>query len=943
MIAQEKKQPKINHILTLTILWLFVTVSDRLWFAFDNSVPAWDQADYLTGSLTYWRALQNVQLFSGEWWKHFWELSPKVPPLTYILTVPFQNIFGRGADEATLVHLFFSGILLTSVYSLGSKLFNQKVGFWAAVLCILFPGLYRYRLQFLLDYPLTAMVTLNFCCLTFWYGKKEEGRRKKEEGRKKVLLFLDREEGTGKREQGGKKVLLFLENFIGLVSAKIDKLFPDQSLKDWLWVTAFGLTFGLAILVKQTTIFFLFTPLLWIGINILKKRQWYKLIQLIYSLCLSVAIFYPWARTNWLLMLTAGKRATVDSAIAEGDPNLLSLDAWIYYGKLLPYHISLPLLIIPIGGLIFYFIRLNKKQQNFSSQLHSFQWIAIFLIGGYLICSLNINKDFRYTLPLLPVLSILLAFGLMQFPGKVGKQIRYFTVGLAIILMLLNLWPVGGIFLRKITTWLSPGATYYAHFGKEFPHRKVIAEIVKTDPYLQSTLGVLPSTPEINQHNLNYYGALQNLQVYGRQVGTNFKQVEQDARSLSWFVTKTDEQGSVKRIKKAQAAIVNLIEQHPNFKLQKSWQLPDNSNLNLYHNQFLPIEVNPLNKPQEKVKLDYIILSPKIRPGTSIPITYKWSGSWQELQSGLVLLTYRRENINQPQTELRNPVFPKNQVSLAGLTQKPGLSGNFPGLNNNNQGNKPGFLVEKPITQFIHDRAIGMGSLHPGMFQANESEVGFEVIERIGMLPPSNIVPGTYLLEATYLNRETGASYPIAVQPPVRVEVDPQAQILPAPELDLVTQLRMWGQKLPLGIKGLETVFAEVARVNQYDPVQDYTEQAEQTLTYRLQQEPDNLEWLYSLALAQVLQKDAEGAIATLTRITELDSQNPFAYAYLAFVYLYELNPGAAEIALKSALEIDPDQPEIRSLNGIAALMQGNLVQAWRELISQKSEVKSQK
>ncbi len=244
-------------------------------------------------------------------------------------------------------------------------------------------------------------------------------------------------------------------------------------------------------------------------------------------------------------------------------------------------------------------------------------------------------------------------------------------------------------------------------------------------------------------------------------------------------------------------------------------------------------------------------------------------------------------------------------------------------------------VSEKYVTRFIHDRGIGMGSLHPGMFQANKSEVGFAVIERIGMLPPANIVPGTYLLEATYLNRETGESYPIAVEPQVRVEVDPQAQILPAPELDLVTQLRMWGQKLPLGIKGLETVFAEVARVNQYDPVQDYTEQAEQTLGYRLQQEPDNLELLYPLALAKVLQKDAEGAIATLTRITELDSQNPFAYAYLAFVYLYELNPGAAKIALKSALEIDPHQPEIRSLNGIAALMQGNLVQAWRELISQ--------
>ena len=669
------------------------------------------------------------------------------------------------------------------------------------------------------------------------------------------------------------------------------------TLQNWLWATAFGLAFGAAILVKQTTIFFLFIPLVSIGINILRKRQWQKLIQLIFSLCLSIAIFYPWARTNWLLMLTAGKRATVDSAIAEGDPNLLSLDAWLYYWKLLPYHISLPLLIIPIGGLFFYLIRLFKKQDKLSSNyFHSCRWLAIFLIGGYLICSLNINKDFRYTLPLLPVLSILLAFGLIQFPIKVGKQIRWFTIGLAIILMVLNIWPVGGVFFRKISAWLSPGGVYYAHLGKEWPHQKVIAEIVKTDPYLRSTLGVLPSTPEINQHNLNYYGALQNLQVYGRQVGTNLKQVSQDVRSLSWFVTKTNDQGSVKRIKKAQAAIVNIIEQNPNFQLQKSWLLPDNSNLNLYHNQFLPVEVHPLNKPQEKVKLDYVILSPKIRPGVPIPITYKWSGPWQELQSGLVLLTYRHENIDRA---LLQPLVSDNNVS-----------------------------------HFIHDRAIGMGSLYPGLSPAKKSEVGFEIIERIGMLPPANISSGNYILEATYLNRKTGETYPIPIQPPVRVEVDPQAEILPAPELDLVTQLRMWGQKLPLGIKGLETVFEEVGRVNQYDPVQDYTKQAEKTLAYRLQQDPNNLELLYGLSLARVLQQDADGAIAALTRVTELDSQNPFAYAYLAFVYLYNLNPGPAEIALKSALELDPTQPEIRALNGVAALMQGNVFKAWRYIMS---------
>ena len=69
---------------------------------------------------------------------------------------------------ATLVQLFFSAILLISVYGLGTQLFSIPVALWAAAICQLLPGLYKSRLDLLLDYPLTAIVTLCFCCLTIW-------------------------------------------------------------------------------------------------------------------------------------------------------------------------------------------------------------------------------------------------------------------------------------------------------------------------------------------------------------------------------------------------------------------------------------------------------------------------------------------------------------------------------------------------------------------------------------------------------------------------------------------------------------------------------------------------------------------------------------------------------------------------------------------------------
>ncbi|MEG4333619.1 phospholipid carrier-dependent glycosyltransferase [Microcoleus sp. AT9_A2] len=887
-MAQQHRDSEGKSLLVLGIIWLLGAISDRLWFAFDRSVPAWDQADYLTSTLKYLQALQHPQWLSGEWWTNFWLLSTKIPPLAYILTVPFLQVFGTGGDRATLVHLLFSAILLASVYNLGVQLFNRQVGLWAAAICVLLPGLYGLRLQFLLDYPLTAAITFAFYCLTMW--KASEG--KKEEGSSATDFITDVTDVTDRTQ---------LEE----PTKKKYKFSPSPNLplspSSFFWAIAFGISLGLSILVKHTTVLFLFTPIVWLAVGAVRQKAWGRLAQLAGSLLLSAAVFGPWAKTNWLLILTGGKRATVDSAIAEGDPALNTIDAWIYYGQRLPEQISWPLLLIPLVGLILYW----RRRQDSSSILHlnSCRWLAVFWGGAYLINSLNINKDDRYGIPYLPVLSIFLAYCLTLWPSRWGRQIRWGTIGLAILAMLLHMWPLGGAFGHSLVQIISPGNSNYPYLGKEWPHREVIAEIIDREPYLQSTLGVLPSTPEINQHNFNYYGALANFQVYGRQVGTNLKDVPQDVRSLSWFVTKTGPQGSIReRIKKAQNAAVNAIEKGDKFELDKTWILPDYTNLNLYRKRVQPVEIQPLNEGRSQVQLDRVTVAAKAVPGVALSVTYTWSGPWQQLQSGLVLVTWENQQ-----------------------------SGDIP----------PGQTF-----RILHDRAIGQATLHPGMLEADKFAVGFRVVDRTAMLPPANIAPGTYNLQATYLNRKTGETYPINVPAvSVKIEAEPldmRSQAEPGnennedntdkPELDLVTQLRAMAVNLPKGLPGLEPVFEQIGRINQYDPIQDYTVQAEQALEYRLKQEPNNLELAYALAFSRVLQQNVQSAIAALEKVTQLDSKNPYAYAYLAFVHLYGWHPKAAQTALKPALALNSNLPEIRVLNGVAQLMQGNLIQAWQDL-----------
>jgi 4-amino-4-deoxy-L-arabinose transferase-like glycosyltransferase len=699
--------------------------------------------------------------------------------------------------------------------------------------------LYNHRLQFILDYPLTTVITFSFCLLTVYFFSR------------------------------------------------------PKSFISWILAILAGISLGLAVLTKQTALFFLFPSLVAILIKILKKRQWLRLVQFISSLFAAIIVAFPWYRTNWLLILTSGKRATVDSAIAEGDPALNTLAAWTYYGKIIPDLLSWNLLLIPLAGFLFYFLRKYLKKNiklntNSPSLLVSqspsllvsdkWTWLGIFLLGGYFLSSLNINKDARYILPLLPVLSIVLAVGLLSWRSRWQNYILTATASLGVILMLLNIFPLGGEF---IVNKLSPNAQHYPYTGKPFPHPEVIQAINDTSPYLRSVLGVLPSTPQINQHNFSFYGKQNNSKVSGRQVGVREPEILQDSRSLDWFLTKTGDQGS---IPESQPAMVQLIETGKEFKLHQSWQLPDNSQLKLYHRTYPLVEVDQLNKfsaNNQNLKLESVEF-PAVSPsGVPIPITYKWSGNSQLLQSGIVLLTWKHE--------------------------------------------------QDPNSFWLHDHGIGMGALNLSPASANQ----FQVIERTAMLAPSDIKPGKYLLQGIYLDRNTGKTQPISFTP-VAITIDPQASAIPAPELDLVTQLRNIAPKMAENIQGLEPIFTQTARINQYDAKQDYLPQAELALNYRLQHNQvhskQQINWLYGVALSQILQQDVDGAIASFRQITALDPQNLYSYAYLAFVHLYDWQPKPAETALNSAMKINPNLPEIKTLSGVAAVMQGKFIKAWQLL-----------
>jgi 4-amino-4-deoxy-L-arabinose transferase-like glycosyltransferase len=899
-IFPKEYQYGLSGLPILGAIWLVGAVLDRLWFALDHSVPSWDPADYLTGAMVYWKALQTPQWFSGDWWTSLWQLSSKIPPLVYISTTPFISLFGPGEDRAALVFLLFSAILLSSVYGLGLYLFNRQVGLWAAGLCVLMPTLYETRLVFILDYPLTAMVTLCFTVLTLWRGARNGIQNSKFGSADSPEAKIQHSESSSPSSPPPPTPDPVEIRFIAFLSLPFYSLFPIpySLLYPWLLATLFGITLGLALMTKQTAALFLLVPILWAIGERIWQRAWIQLLQLGFGLLVSLFVFLPWYRTNWLLILTSSKRATIDSAIAEGAPPLWSFQAWTLYLRELPGMVSWPLLLVPLLGLVLFWQRSQvirrqsdraEKERDYREQRQhlaiacrkALLWLLIFVVGGYVMSSLNPNKDIRYVAPYLPVLAVILAYGLVLLPRS-WRWLRWSTVALAGLLMITNLFPI----FSGSKSSNSHLSSFHPYSGPPFPHQEVVAEVATAMPYLRSTIGVLPSTPEINQHNINYYGLLHNFQVFGRQVGARKSFVKQDQRSLNWFLTKTESQGSI-RNQESQTAIVQAVEQSQAFQLQKSWPLPDKSTLKLYRRRVPSVEVvlNPKSgteKKQTPVQLDQVQLPTQAPAGKPIPVTYRWSGSWDALQNGLVLLTWQRSGQSDQSSQNR----------------------------------------------WFHDHGIGLGQLYPELAASAQPQSPIQVVERTAMLPPAGVAPGIYQLQAIYLDRRTQQAAPLTI-PAVTVRIDPTAKAVPAPELDLVTQLRNLAATLPQGTQALSRISDEISRINQYDAVQDYLIQAQQAMQYRLQQEPRETAFAYTLALATVLKRQVNPAIAALERVTQLDANNPYAYAYLAFVNLFDFRPGAAQAALNQALKLEPNLPEVQALSGIASLMQGNVLKAW--------------
>jgi hypothetical protein len=454
-----------------------------------------------------------------------------------------------------------------------------------------------------------------------------------------------------------------------------------------------------------------------------------------------------------------------------------------------------------------------------------------------------------------------MAYGLNLFQTTWARRLRWSTIGITGLILLISLFAIPGMDGLSKLPYVGYELIHKADSKSGFPQQEIIKSIAQNQPYLRSTIGMLASSHDLNGENLNLYGGFADFQVYARyfinRTTKEPKLIEQDLKYLNWYITKTGELGDIDR------SILPVVEQNPEIELYKTWRMPDTSSVNLYRRKDLPIVVEPIVQPIEKVRLEKVIISPA--SDLTVNTTYQVSGDRHLLKDGILILTWRAQD-----------------------------------------------------RTWNHDRGIGLGELY---FEHTQTKT-FRITEHSAMVIPTKFPLSEYRLEATYLNRQTGATFPLVV-PQIEIETKQDNRFQP----NSIAKLSQLSQPFARG--KLDDVFKELATLNQYDPTQDYLTQARQSIEYRISRGESQLDLKYTLALTQVLQRRIQPLLDNLTKIAQADAQNPYASMYLGFVRLYNWQPQAAETAFQMADKSPPPPTELATLKIVSSIFRFDLFQAW--------------
>ena len=443
-------------------------------------------------------------------------------PLTYFLSSFALKLFGNSYTVAILSNQIFNLICMLSIFELGKELQSKSLGLWATIIFIFSPFFVNQRTDYLIDFSLTAFSSLAFLTLTKWLLDKNEFSK------------------------------------YGILS---------------------GFCVGLIFLVKPTGISILFLPIISLLIYKLlrAKNKALNLIHIIVFLSIFFTTIYPWFSKNWITIISSTLNAWKWGINYQDGLGLNDLSSWIYYIKELP--IIIGALNFGILGIFFLKKIINKKTFEYSfpknKKLNIFN--IIYFLNTYIVLSLMSTKDIRFFMPIYPIICLYIPIILNSsrfYIERIQKKIIVFS-------LLITLFSYQYNFIINFS-----GLDFQVERNnKNKYHYEVINEIKKENPFLVSTLAVLPDTKEINTFNFEAEASRQKEYVAVRQVISNEESYKNDLEYFDWFITKSGSQGIM--TSKSKKLLNTYLKENNSFIVHKEWDLPNSEKLLLFKRKIL--------------------------------------------------------------------------------------------------------------------------------------------------------------------------------------------------------------------------------------------------------------------------------------------------------------------------------------------------------------------
>lgn len=332
------------------MLWAGLTLLNMVWVAENMRPPHWDEANHLGNSVIMFDTFSLPHF--GDWVHGYFYY----PPFAYWVADSFYLALGR-TDQwvAILSQSVFLATLIGSTYAIGRRLWAPRIGLLAAFVATSTPMLAIGFKDFMLDAPLAALSIL-------------------------ALYLLIRTDEFGHLR----------------------------------WSLLFGLACGIGMLTKWTFGFMLIVPSSFAAIAALRlscrERSWARPATIIGSLVLSIAVMAVWYVPNAANVIR-------DSAVlvgcgncywyaqVEGNPPIGTTRSIFWYlWVLVDHQLFLVPFVLFVVGMVFLLRRRKAVRIN--------RYVLLYVFGIYLIESLLVSKDPRYTLAMVPGVAILATYWL---------------------------------------------------------------------------------------------------------------------------------------------------------------------------------------------------------------------------------------------------------------------------------------------------------------------------------------------------------------------------------------------------------------------------------------------------------------------------------------------------------------------------------------------------